>query len=67
LCLVVGTKADKLSGNALRKSLDAFREAAPEVRVLPFSARTGQGRDELWHVIRAACQSEINLPRQAAL
>jgi GTP-binding protein len=67
VCLVVGTKADKLSGNALRKSLDAFREAAPEVRVLPFSARTGQGRDELWQEIRAACQSEVNLPRQAAL
>lgn len=67
VCLVVGTKADKLSGNALRKSLDAFREAVPEVRVLPFSARTGQGRDELWQEIRAACQSEVNLPRQAAL
>ena len=67
ICLVVGTKADKLSGNALRKSLDAFREAAPEVRVLPFSARTGQGRDELWQEIRTVCQSEVNLPRQAAL
>ena len=67
MCLVVGTKADKLSGNALRKSLDAFREAAPELRVLPFSARTGQGRDELWQEIRAACQSQVNLPRQAAL
>lgn len=67
LCLVVGTKADKLSGNALRKSLDAFRAAAPEVRVVPFSARTGQGRDELWQEIRAACQNEVNLPRQAAL
>jgi len=67
MCLVVGTKADKLSGNTLRKSLEAFREAAPEVRVLPFSARTGQGRDELWQEIRAACQSQVNLPRQAAL
>jgi GTP-binding protein len=67
LCLVVGTKADKLSGNALRKSLDAFRDAAPEMRVVPFSARTGLGRDELWQEIRAACQSEADLPRQAAL
>jgi len=66
-CVVVGTKADKLSGNALRRSLDAFRDLAPEVRVLPFSARTGQGRNELWHEIRAAYQSEVNLPRQAAL
>jgi GTP-binding protein len=67
LFLVVGTKADKLSGNALRKSLDAFRDVAPAVRVVPFSARTGLGRDELWQEIRAACQGEVNLPRQAAL
>jgi GTP-binding protein len=66
-CLVVGTKADKLSGNMLRKSLDAFREAAPDIRVLPFSARVGLGRDELWQEIRAACQSEADLRRQAAL
>ncbi|HEX6804504.1 MAG TPA: ribosome biogenesis GTP-binding protein YihA/YsxC [Terriglobales bacterium] len=66
-CLVVGTKADKLSGNMLRKSLDVFREAAPNVPVLPFSARVGLGRDQLWQEIRAACQSEADLPRQAAL
>lgn len=67
LCLVVGTKADKLSGNALRKSLDACRDLGSEVRVVPFSARTGLGRDELWQEIRAACQSEVHVPRQAAL
>ena len=52
--LMVGTKADKLSGNALHKSLDAFRKAVPELRVVPYSARTGAGRDELWHEIRAS-------------
>lgn len=67
LCLVVGTKADKLSGNTLRKSLDAFRETAPEIRVLPYSARTGLGRDELWGEIRAACQNEQPASRRIAL
>jgi len=52
--LMVGTKADKLSGNALHKSLDAFRKAVPELRVVPYSARTGAGRDELWREIRAS-------------
>jgi GTP-binding protein len=52
--LMVGTKADKLSGNALRKSLDSFRKAVPELRVVPYSARTGAGRDELWREIRAS-------------
>ena len=54
--LIVGTKADKLSGNTLRRALANFSHAAPQARVLPFSARTGHGRDELWQEIRAAIQ-----------
>src|SRR5690348_1722625 len=55
--LMVGTKADKLSGNALRKSMDAFTRSLPELRVVPYSARTGTGRDQLWQEIRAATQN----------
>jgi hypothetical protein len=54
---MVGTKADKLSGNALRKSMDAFTRSLPGLRVVPFSARTGTGRDQLWLEIRAAIQN----------
>lgn len=61
--VIVGTKADKLSGNTLRKSLDAFAQAIPDVPVIPYSARTGAGRDELWREIRAA----IEQPREAAM
>jgi GTP-binding protein len=52
--LIVGTKADKLSGNTLRRALDTYAKAAPNARVVPYSARTGAGRDELWQEIRAA-------------
>ena len=55
--LIVGTKADKLSGNTLRKSLDAFAQVLPGIPVVPYSARTGAGRDELWREIRAAIDS----------
>jgi len=55
--LMVGTKADKLSGNTLRKALDNFRRTVPELRIVPYSARTGAGRDELWREIRAAIAS----------
>jgi len=51
--LIVGTKADKLSGNSLRKSMDAFGSVVPEVRIVPYSARTGAGRNELWQIGRA--------------
>jgi GTP-binding protein len=54
--LMVGTKADKLSGNTLRKALDVFTQQLPELRVVPYSARTGSGRDQLWQEIRSAVQ-----------
>ncbi len=54
--LMVGTKADKLSGNSLSRALGSFTQHFPELRVVPFSARTGSGRDELWREIRAAIE-----------
>lgn len=64
--LMVGTKADKLSGNTLRKALDAFAQVLPELRVIPYSARTGLGRNELWQEIRAAANDD-SAPREIAL
>jgi GTP-binding protein len=64
--LMVGTKADKLSGNTLRKALDAFTQVLPQLRIVPYSARTGLGRDELWQEIRAAAKDD-SAPREIAL
>ena len=51
--LVIGTKSDKLSGNKLRAAqAELAREHGVE-SVLPYSARTGAGRAELWQAIRA--------------
>jgi GTP-binding protein len=52
--LVVATKADRLSGNTLRHATQQLCAALGVERVLPFSAKTRQGRDELWREIRAA-------------
>lgn len=52
--LVIGTKADRISGNQLRNSLAAMCRDLQVERVLPYSARTGAGRDELWREIRTA-------------
>ena len=65
--LMVGTKADKLSGNTLRKSIDAFTKQMPQLRIVPFSARTGHGRDELWQEIRGAIQNFPTQSRELAL
>jgi GTP-binding protein len=65
--VVVGTKSDKLSGNQLRKSMDAFTQDLPGLQVVPFSARTGAGRDELWREIRSAAHNFQTQSREIAL
>jgi GTP-binding protein len=50
--LVVATKADRLSGNKLRNTLTALARDHGVDILLPFSARTGNGRAELWREIR---------------
>jgi GTP-binding protein len=53
--VVVGTKSDRVSGNVLVKHLKALLEEHQIERVLPFSTKTGKGKDELWQAIRTAC------------
>ncbi len=52
--LVVATKADKLSGNQLTNSLRKLTGELGTERILPFSARTRIGADELWKEIWSA-------------
>ncbi len=54
--LLVATKSDRLSNNQLRNSLRTLTQEYPAARLLPFSAKTGAGRDELWKQIRQAAQ-----------
>ena len=49
--LAVATKADRLSGNELRNSLSRLQEAHRIERLLPYSARSGFGKEELWREI----------------
>jgi len=55
--LIVGTKSDRLSGNQLRNSLQGLTREFPQARILPFSAKSTAGREELWKEIRAAVES----------
>jgi GTP-binding protein len=52
--LMLGTKSDRLSGNLLSQALRNFGQEFPQAKILPYSARTGAGRDELWREIRHA-------------
>ncbi len=51
---IVATKSDRLSGNQLQQALRKLGQAYGGVPIVPFSAKTGAGKDELWNQIRAA-------------
>ena len=54
--LLVATKSDRLSNNRLDGALRTLTQEYPTARLLPFSAKTGAGREELWREIRQAAQ-----------
>lgn len=54
--LVVATKADKLSGNALMKQITTIRSAFEKSDVITYSSTSGRGRDELLERIRSAAK-----------
>lgn len=58
--LIVATKSDRLSGNQLRNSLHVLAQDYPAAPILPYSAKTGSGRQELWQEIRQAAEYHNN-------
>jgi GTP-binding protein len=57
--LIVATKADKLSNNELRKSIERARRMFSDDIVVAYSANTGRGRDEVWRRIEEAVTGEM--------
>lgn len=55
---VIATKADKLSNNKLKKSLEEIETVFPESLVLAYSAETGKGRDHVWREIGNALEKK---------
>jgi GTP-binding protein len=66
--LVIATKSDKLSNNQMTGALRVLTGEYPAARILPFSAKTGLGRDPLWQHIRQAAQQRLTVePHNQAL
>jgi GTP-binding protein len=64
--LLVGTKSDRLSNNQLNNVLRTLGREYPSARILPYSSKTGAGRDELWKQIReVAHQADTREPSSA--
>jgi GTP-binding protein len=52
--VIVATKSDRLSGNQLSNALRTSAQNLPGSLTIPFSAKTGVGREQLWQQIRMA-------------
>jgi GTP-binding protein len=50
--LLIATKSDRLSNNRLLTALKGVEKSYPTAVVIPFSAKTGAGKDEVWNKIR---------------
>ena len=55
--LIVATKSDRQSGNQLRNALQTTAREYPHAQVVPYSAKTGEGREELWRHIRGGVET----------
>lgn len=58
--IIIATKLDKIKRSQLQKNIKIIKEKlelVPGTRVIPFSAQTKQGRDEIWNVINGTLES----------
>ena len=49
--IIIATKLDKLKRSQVQKNMKAIKDGLklrPGSRIIPFSAETKQGRDEIW-------------------
>jgi GTP-binding protein len=60
--VVVGTKADRLSGNGRTKALAALRKGLEAENLLLCSAKTGAGLKELWQAIQQCATDHSEAP-----
>ena len=59
--IIIATKLDKLKRSQVQKNLKAIREGLQLKKgttVIPYSAETKQGRDEIWAVIEGLCMDK---------
>ena len=59
--IIIATKLDKIKRSQVQKQIKAIKEGLnllPGTKVIPFSAETKQGRDEIWEIINSLREDE---------
>lgn len=57
--IIIATKLDKIKRSQIAKQVKAVKTGlgvTPDTVVVPFSAQTKQGRDEIWELIEEMCE-----------
>ena len=52
--IIIATKLDKIKRSQVAKQLKLIRttlQVLPDTKIIPFSAQTKQGRDEIWAIV----------------
>lgn len=64
--IIIATKADKLKRSQILQHIKVIEDVLgvePDTRVIPFSAETKQGREEIWELIDSLVLTEADLER----
>lgn len=59
--IIIATKLDKIKRSQVQKQMKLLREGlnlVPGTKIIPFSAQTKQGRDEIWEIIDAFVEAQ---------
>ena len=62
--IIIATKADKINRSQLQKQLKLIREklgCGKETIMIPFSAQTKQGREEIYEILDSICCNDEEL------
>ena len=66
--VIIATKADKIKRSQLKKQINLLQETLKVIEgvpIIPFSAVTKQGREEIWELIETyALGEEIEIPEE---
>lgn len=60
--VIICTKLDKIKRSQVQKNLKIIREKldlVPRTTMIPFSAQTKQGRDEIWNLIESILEKDV--------
>ena len=62
--IIIATKLDKLKRSQVDKHVKMIKQGLgliPGTRIIPFSAETKQGRDEIWELVEQEFLTEVTM------